>query len=266
LVWFAVAVLIEQIVLAFALVILYFKCHSSIFRWHFKFSTAKVLLFNSWPLILSSFAIMLYMRIDQVMIKSFLNEEAVGNYAVAVKISELWYFMPLALSQVFLPFLIESKSLSPDRYKKSLQHMYDLMVWVAVLIAIPVAIFSQPLTLWLYGDQYSESGGVLAIHIWSGIFVFLGVANGNWFLAENLQIYSFYRTIIGSIFNILLNLLMLPFYGIKGAALSTLISYSVASYFSMAIFKNSRLNFILSSNSFNPIAVFKRTASLKTEL
>ena len=109
----------------------------------------------------------------------------------------------------------------------------------------------------------TESGGVLSIHIWSGIFVFLGVANGNWILAENLQIYSFYRTIIGSIINIFLNLFLLPIYGIKGAALATLISYSFASYFSMAFFKNSKANFILSSSSFNPIAVFKRITSLK---
>ena len=84
---------------------------------------------------------MLYMRIDQVMIKSFLNDEAVGNYAAAVKISELWYFLPIALSQALLPSIIESKRLSADRYKRTLQHMYDVMVWVAVFISIPFHYF-----------------------------------------------------------------------------------------------------------------------------
>jgi O-antigen/teichoic acid export membrane protein len=136
------------------------------------------------------------------------------------------------------------------------------MVWIAIFIAIPISLFAKPLIQFLYGTEYTEAAGVLAIYIWSGIFVFLGVANGKWILLENLQIYSFYRTIIGGIVNILLNLIMLPILGIKGAAYSTLISYSIASYFSMALFENSRANFILSSSSFNPIAVIKRITSL----
>ena len=196
------------------------------------------------------------------MIKSFLNNDAVGNYAAAVKISELWYFLPIAFSQAFFPSIIESRKIDADHYENFLQHIYDSLVWIAILIAIPVSLFSEPLIELLYGTQYVEASGVLAIHIWSGIFVFLGVANGKWILAENLQLYSFYRTIIGAIVNVLLNLIMLPIYGIKGAAVATLISYSIASYFSMALFKKSRVNFLLSSRSFNPIAVFKRICSL----
>ena len=87
------------------------------------------------------------------------------------------------------------------------------------------------------------------IHIWTGVFVFLGVASGKWYVSENLQKLAFSRTFYGVIVNILLNILMIPKFGIYGAAIATLISQAVASYIADLFSKKTRNNFIMKTKS-----------------
>jgi Na+-driven multidrug efflux pump len=68
------------------------------------------------------------------------------------------------------------------------------------------------------------------IHIWAGVFVFLGVASAKWFLVENLQMLSLQRAIYGMITNIILNFILIPKYGIQGAAFATLVSQAISTY------------------------------------
>jgi O-antigen/teichoic acid export membrane protein len=193
-------------------------------------NTAKNLLKDSWPLILSSIVVSIYMRIDQVMIKEMLNNQSVGNYAAAVKLSEAWYFIPIIICSSLFPAIINAKKTNTKLYYKRLQKLYDLMVCMAVIIAIPISFLSKLIIDLLYGNQYNLAGNVLTIHIWASIFVFLGIATGKWFITENLQIFTFYRTLGGVITNITLNFILIPKYGIIGAAIATLISQIMASY------------------------------------
>jgi Na+-driven multidrug efflux pump len=99
---------------------------------------------------------------------------------------------------------------------------------------------------------------VLQIYIWAGVFTFLGVASFKWLVTENLQQYSFYVLAIGAVINIGSNLLLIPIYGINGAAVATFISYGVGSYAGLAFFKKSRKAFWMTTLSFNPFGVYKR--------
>ena len=80
------------------------------------------------------------------------------------------------------------------------------------------------------GEEYTKAGEILAWHIWAGPFVFLGIARGQWLMAENLVWFSFATTSLGTIINLLLNFLLIPNYGGVGAAIATVISYAVASH------------------------------------
>jgi len=123
------------------------------------------------------------------------------------------------------------------------------MAWGGILIAIPMSYVSGWIINLLYGVQFSEAAGVLMIHIWSAVFVFLGVASSNWFIAENLQKYSFYRTLAGAVINIILNLMFIPKYGIYGAAIATLIAQAIASYLYNLVHSPLRLTFKLQTNA-----------------
>lgn len=249
LVAFAWVILVESIVLAFVLIMYYFSQGLSIFSWQSNFQLAKKLLKDSWPLIFSGLVVAIYMKIDQIMIKEILGNEATGQYSAAVMLSEAWYFIPIVVSSSLFPAIIKAKKSNLYEYHKKLQSLFDVMAWIAILVAISTTFFSEWIIELFYGVQYKDAGSVLMIHIWSGIFVYIGVVSSKWFLAENLQLYSFYRTLAGAILNIFLNYILIPTYGIEGAAFSTLFSQFIASYFFNFFNKKVNIVFRLQTNA-----------------
>ena len=257
LVWFACVFLLDAVVLAVALLAVYLKNTGKVWYWRWRWQTAKELLKDSWPLILSGMVISIYMKIDQVMIKEMLGAEQVGHYAAAVRLSEAWYFVPMAITSSVFPAIINAKKQSEGLYYQRLQKLYDLMVWLAVAIALPTTFLAPWVIRVLYGDAFSPAAGVLSIHIWAGVFVGLGVASGRWFLCENMQKEAFCRTFLGAICNVVLNIIMIPKYGISGAALSTLISQSTAAYFYDALNHKTRSVFWMKTSSFNVFNIIR---------
>lgn len=250
LVWFAWVVVVENGIKGIVLAILYLRQRIPLMRWRFRIGQARMLLRDSWPLIFSGLVVMVYMRIDQVMIKMMLGDKAVGNYAAAVRLSEAWYFVPLAITQSLFPAILSAKKQSEKLYYDRLQRLYDLMVWLAIAVALPTTFLSGWVVNLLYGQEYSHAGGVLALHIWAGVFVFLGVASGDWLLSENMQLFAFFRTGLGAISNVVLNLFLIPICGIYGAALATLVSQMIASYIGYAFIKKTLCNFKMQSLAF----------------
>lgn len=247
---FAFVILFDSFILAISFIYFYLKNKLSIFSWCFDKTYAKSLLKDSWPLILSGLVVSLYMKIDQVMIKNILDNNSVGQYAAAVRLLEVWYFIPVVISSSLFPAIINAKATSKHLYYSRMQNLYNLMAWLAISIAIIVTLLSDWIVHVLYGDEFNQASGVIMIQIWSVIFVFLGVASSKWFIAEGLQKYSFYRSLSGAILNIILNLILIPMYGIEGAAIATLISQIVASYLFNVINKKSRITFFMHSKSF----------------
>jgi O-antigen/teichoic acid export membrane protein len=254
--FFAGAILLESVVSSIGLIFLYVSKKENIFKWKIKLFKAKELLKDSWPLILSSVAVIIYMKIDQIMIGNMIGNKALGNYSAAVNLCEAWYFIPIIVVNSVFPAIICTKINNKDLYIKRIQMLYDFLLWAAILIAIPVSIFSGKIINFLYGFQYSQAGSILAIYIWAASFSFLGVASGSYLIAENLTKISFLRTVIGAIFNVTLNFLFIPKYGIVGSAAATFISFFVA-VFSVGLFKASRKDFKMILNSFNIIRIIK---------
>jgi len=251
--------LFDNFVLACGFVYIFFKnSQFKIKNLKFKIEVAFSLLKDSWPLILSGMVVAVYMKIDQIMIKEMLGSAEVGQYAAAVRLSEAWYFIPMVISSSLFPAIISAKKVSEKLYYERLQRLYDLMVWMAIAIALPMTFLSDWVVNLLYGGQYSQSADVLKIHIWAGVFVFLGVASGKWFIAENLQKYSFYRTLSGAILNIILNLVLIPIYGIIGAAIATLLAQSLASYFFNFFNKKLLITFKLQTKSLLFYSIFNK--------
>lgn len=218
-------VLFDSVILATGYLYFYFHNNLSIKEWKFESKVALELLKDSWPLIFSGVAIAIYMRIDQVMIKEMMDLNAVGQYAAAVKISEAWYFIPMLLGASLSPAILNAKYNNEKLYYSRLQYFYTSMVWVAILIAMPVAYFSKEIIILLYGSEFTEAIQVLVIHVWAGVFLSLGVACGKWYLAENYTKGALYKALLGMTVNIFGNYILIPIYGINGAAFSTLVAH-----------------------------------------
>jgi len=226
--FFVYMVLFDSIVVAIGYLILYKKLNFSVLLWRFRLNTFKILLKDSWPLIFSGVVISLYMRIDQIMIKEMLDFHAVGQYAAAVRLSEAWYFIPVILGNTLVPAIIKAKSTSESLYYKRLQNFYTFMVWIAIFAAVSITFLSEFIINILYGSSYNEAIAVLVIHVWAGVFLSLGIACGKWYLAENYTIGALKKAILGLSFNLLGNYILIPMYGIQGAAISTLFGHLAA--------------------------------------
>jgi O-antigen/teichoic acid export membrane protein len=253
-VWVSVT---DSLIIAFGLLFFYKKQNLNIKHWRYIYSFGNKLLKQSWPLIFSGFVIMVYMRIDQVMIKQMVDFKSVGVFSVAVKLTELWYFIPMAIGSSFFPAVINSKNTNASQYYERLSNLMSLMVTVALLISIPTFFLSKFIVNTLYGLEYIEAAPVLNIYIWASVFVFLGVASSKWFIIENLNRIALYRCLMGAIVNVFLNLFLIPRYGIIGAAISTVISQFIQTYLSNLFFYKTRKLFFIQTRALFLVSSFK---------
>jgi PST family polysaccharide transporter len=198
---------------------------------------------------LSGMAIMVYMRIDQIMLGQIMGDKSVGIYSAAVRISEIVYFIPMSIAASAFPAIIEIKKESEALYYQHLQKLYDIMVVLALVIALPVTFLSDWMVALLFGNAFIEAGPVLAIHVWAGIFVFLGVAGSKWYIVENLQRISLVNSSLGALANIALNFILIPHWGVIGAAWATVVSYAIVAYVSDSFTSKTRVVFLMKSKS-----------------
>ena len=244
---FVVLGMIEYLLGALGL-ILYYGINN-LRKWKFKIDYCIVLLKQAWPYILSGIVIMMYMRIDQIMIGEMIGDLGVGLYSVSTRFTELWYFIPSIFAISFFPKLVENFNLNKNKYYDACLKLLKLLFVISFSIAIFFTFCSNFIINFLYGKDYLMSVFALKISIWTGVFVFLGYVAGNMLVIENLNKHNLIKSIQGLLLNVILNILLIPKYGINGAAIATLISQFYASYFYFAFFKETRHIFILQTKS-----------------
>ena len=239
---FAATYLIEPLVTATVLIVLYKKSGGRVLNWRWDLRVASGLLKESWALMLSGFAIMIYMRLDQIMLAKMRGDAEVGIFSAALRFSEVWYFIPAALCSSLLPSLIRKQRLDTAAYETRIGQLYDVNAGLAyALIAVLV-----PTAPWLfslvYGEGFAGADGVFEIHIWAALFVFLGVARSSYLINEGFTSFSFLSTLAGAILNIVLNLFLIPRYGAHGAAVATVLSQMLSAFLSSFLWAPTRPN------------------------
>ena len=185
---------------------------------------------DAWPLILSGLFITGYTRIDQVMIKSMLGSEALGKYAVAVVLVEAWYVIPFVVTASLFPAIVSARFRDDGSYYRRLQHLYVLLFWVSLFIALAVTMIADPLTRFLFGQAYEGTGAVLSILIWNCVFVFFNFINEKWIIAENIQRMWLFVAPAGFLLNGVFNYFFIRKMGIQGAAVASLLTFFFVSH------------------------------------
>lgn len=250
--YFAWAAVAELLLGAILLVVIYQRHYTRLRHWRFDPVVVRRLLRSAAPLLLSEIAIILYMRLDQIMLGNLVSNQAVGNYSAAVRLSEVWYLFPNIICSSVFPSIIQARGDDVRAYYNKLQHLYNLMVWLAAAIGLVVTFAAPALTNLFYGAEFAGAAPILTIHIWTGVFVFLGIASGQYLIIENLSNIAFYRTLAGLLANLVLNFLLIPRYHEVGAAVATLLSQACAAYLFDACNQSTRRMFLMKTKSFFP--------------
>lgn len=251
LIYFVIVDAIVLIFLSTSFMILYLRFNKLRVKDLLKFDKKMALnLFkDSWPLMISSGAILLYMRFDQIMIKEMISLEELGYYSVSVKIAECWYFIPMTVTSVLFPILIKSKKDSLVMYKHRLNQLFFSCTIISLLFCLPMYFYSEFIVNSFFTNNFNSSSTSLSILSIAGIFVSMGYVNGKWMVIENYTKLSLLRNVLGLVINVILNLILIPMFGIAGAATSTLISVAFASNFFFLFHNKTREIFYLQNKS-----------------
>lgn len=234
---FAWAGLTEIVVGAIGLIIVYRINGHYIKAWRGSIARAKSLFSDSWPLILSGIVIMIYMRIDQVMLGEMVGNQEVGVYSVAVRLAEVWYFIPMSFVSSTFPSVIEAKAISEDLFYVRLQKLYSLMALMTYIVALPMTFLSGWMIEILFGAAYSKAASMLVVLIWAGLFTNLGVARSSFLTTMNWNRVYFITVFLGCLVNVALNYTLIPLYGGMGAAIASCFAYWLAVHGACFVYK-----------------------------
>jgi O-antigen/teichoic acid export membrane protein len=203
------------------------KIEGSIFEWKFNMEISRNLLKDSWPLMFTSAFMLIYSRIDQILIKNMIDAHAVGIYDAAVKVAEVWYFIPGIIVSSLFPAIVNAKKTSEILYYARLKKLFITLIFIAIAIALPVSILAPFIINLIYGSAFMDGVIILQIYVWSCLGTFLSILTNSYLVTENHRAILFFQSFVPMVLNIMLNLLWIPKYGIVGSAYATLISYSL---------------------------------------
>ncbi|MDW2080738.1 flippase [Vibrio sp. 1640] len=179
---------------------------------------------RSWPLIFSGIVVVIYMKIDQLMIGEIIGVKEVGIYTAAVRMTEVFYFIPMVITNAVFPTLVSKRNDSELKMEVFFKKLLLCMSLFSVFVALLLYSISDYLFWFLYGEEYIGSSKVFDVYIWSSLFVYIGVVSAKWFIIEGLQKLTLYRTLFGCVINVCLNYYIIPIHGAYGAALTTVLS------------------------------------------
>ena len=211
--------LVDAIVVFLLINYFYTSENNKIFN-KFQFNKIKSLILKSLPVLISSLSIILYMRIDQIMINLIIDEYQLGIYSVSVRYVEIFHFIPKIIMISLLPLLLISK-----KYVNDLVKINSIIFKFSIFFTALIFLSSDFIIPFLFGNEYSQSISTTKILSFSLLFVFFGVVNEHWYISKNLQKYYAIYVLLGAILNIIFNYVLINKIGIQGAAYSTILTY-----------------------------------------
>lgn len=239
---FAWASTAELFVGAVGLFIAYQSQGASLRQWRINPQRAARLLIECWPLALSGFAAYLQAKADQVLIGDLLGDAELGQYSVALRLVEVFGFIPIIIQSSVAPVVTRAKDQGDKRYYQVLLNIYRLMFVLFALIATPLFLFSTPLVTMLFGHEYLAAGRLLPLFSLRLLFTNFGVAKNLFVVNNGLFRYSLIATMIGAAVNLALNFLLIPSYGSPGAIVAMISSFLVSVFLIDLFYPEARRN------------------------
>lgn len=198
-------------------------------RRHVHREIAGRLVRESWPLLIAGIAVTVYMRADIIMLGLISGDSEAGIYTAAARLSEVWYFVPMAALAAVRPRLNRLfASGAMDRYQFLTQRFMTAATGVSLLAVAAVLIVADVVVRLLYGAEFQASSLVLRVHILASPFVFLGVASSPWFIDRGMTRAVMVRSSVGAGLNVAVNLVLIPRFGALGASIATLCAYALS--------------------------------------
>jgi polysaccharide transporter, PST family len=223
---FALPTVLEAFVTACGLLFFYRRTGQHVSKWAFNARRAVALLRDGAPFLVGGVFGAISMKAAFIILEKIGPTRDVGLYGAAVRLSEMWYFVPMAIVVSIFPVIVHSrKSLSPESYDRRVQALYDVVALIGYGIALPTTLLARVLMPLIFGGAYAAAGPLLAIYIWMFLLVSIGIVRSTWLVAEGFGRHYMIATGGGAALNVALTYLLIPRFGVTGAAWATIAAH-----------------------------------------
>jgi len=216
--WSAIAILAWQ----------YHRQGGRLRTWRWSPTRTRSLLAESWPEMLAQLTMLMLFRVDALMLGAMRGDAEAGIYSVAVRLSEVVYFIAPLLGSAFLPRLVELRKNSPALYQRRFSEYLGVNLLFAIACGLGLMLTAPLLVSILGGVKFAASADILQIHAWGVVAYYFGVARTQYLAAEHRLSSNLPAVLVGLIANVLLNLWWIPRWSGLGAAWATVTAYTLA--------------------------------------
>ena len=220
--WFAVSNALDVGLIAVTAIMVYYKLGGS--RCKFSSQLALLMFNKSKHYIVSSMMVTIFAQTDKIMLKQMLDETATGYYGAAVACAGLTGFVFSAIIDSFRPSIFEGMKIDEEVFTHRLVLLYSIIIYVSLAQSLVMTVLARLVIFVLYGQAYAPAASALMIVVWYTTFSYIGSVRNIWILAYNKQKYLWQINLSGALANVVLNWLMIPLWGIQGAAVASLIT------------------------------------------
>ncbi len=239
-IWFALANVIDFLIINVTLYILYRIKNGQ--KLTVSFTTFKYLFGKSKYFIISGMMIAIFAQTDRIMLKLMISEEATGLYSACVACAGMTNFIFVAILDSVRPLIFECKKQNNETFEKNMCRTYSIIIYLSLLQSIFIALFPNLIIYILYGESYLVASNALRIITWYSMFSYLGAVRNIWLIAEEKNKLIYRIDVSGALINVILNFILIPNYGIEGAAFASLITQIFTNVIVVAILKQTRIN------------------------
>lgn len=192
------------------------------------FKTATQILSSAWPLAFSALLGVFMLNTDVVMLGWWRTAAEIGYYSIGQRIIGVLYTLPALLMSGVFPALSRIAGKNEKQKEKNLNEKSITAIFLTALpLIIGGIVLGQPIIKLIFGPAYLPATTSFRILIASLFWIFPSVFISNLVLAHNQQKKTMRYMVAGTLGNMLLNSILIPIWGIKGAAISTFIGQAI---------------------------------------
>jgi O-antigen/teichoic acid export membrane protein len=227
---------IFSLILGFLFLAFFFKKYIPKVNFKLNPKFIKQKLYLSWPFALNFLFYNVYFHFDKILISLIINDYSVGLYAIS------YSFLGFLMSVVGLIALVFFPVLSKYSFSKDLPRIFNKYLKLVSIVIVPLSfgaiLLSKEIIYLVFGASYV--GGNLAFKIIMLFCLFSAINStfNNLFIVHHFEKYFLKLLFIASVSNVVLNLIVIPFYGIVGAAITTLVSELIILIGAITFIKN----------------------------
>lgn len=220
--WFALSNSFDGLLVSIGLFAVYNRMAEQ--KLAFSFKMARNLFSRSKFYIISSLMVVFLGQVGNIILKAVHGKEAVGYYTAAITCAAITGFAFNALIDSARPVILAYRQTDREKYQESIEGLYAVVIWASILQSVLICLFAGVIMGVLYGSAFAAAVGPLRIICWYSVFSYLGPIRNIWILAENKQKYLWIVNLLGAVFSIVANLLLISALGVIGAAIATVIT------------------------------------------